>query len=132
MRHPFVTLIRGLRADLIRETRLIVWDEAPMMNRLAFEAVHRHLQDICDNQNAFGGKLVLLGGDFRQILPVITHGSRESIVAATIHRAIFWNDCSVLHLRINMRLQRIDEPNETVPNVEEFARWILEVGDGQV
>ena len=123
---------RSERADLIRETRLIVWDEAPMMNRLAFEAVHRHLQDICDNQNAFGGKLVLFGGDFRQILPVITHGSRESIVAATIHRAIFWNDCSVLHLRINMRLQRIDEPNETVPNVEEFARWILEVGDGQV
>ena len=31
-----------------------------------------------------------------------------------------------------MRLQRIDEPNEAVPNVEEFARWILEVGDGQV
>jgi len=80
---------RSEHADLIHETRLIVWDEAPMMNRLAFEAVHRHLQDICDNQDAFGGKLVLLGGDFRQILPVITHGSLESIVAATIHRATF-------------------------------------------
>jgi len=37
---------RSEHADLIRKTRLIVWDEAPMMNRLAFEAVHRHLQDI--------------------------------------------------------------------------------------
>lgn len=39
---------------------------------------------------------------------------------------------SILHLRINMRLQRIDEPNETVYIVEEFSRWILQVGDGQV
>jgi len=31
-----------------------------------------------------------------------------------------------------MRLQRIDEPNETMPNVKEFARWISQVGDGQV
>ena len=56
-----------------------------MMNRLTFEAVDCHLRDICDNQNAFDGKRVLLGEDFRQILPVIPHGSRESIVAATIH-----------------------------------------------
>jgi len=59
MRHPFVTSI------IIHETMLIVWDEAPMMNRLAFEVVDRHLKDICDNQNAFSGKLVFLGGDFR-------------------------------------------------------------------
>jgi len=62
------------RADLIRETTLIVLDEAPMMNRLVFKAVDRHLKDIYDNQNAFGGKLVFLGGHFRQILLVITHG----------------------------------------------------------
>jgi len=103
-----------------------------MMNRLAFEVVDHHLKDICDNQNVFSEKLVHLGGDFRQILPVITHRSREAIVITTIHRAIFWNECSILHLRISMRLQRIDEPNETMPNVKEFARWILQVGDGQV
>jgi len=126
--HPDETSVcyfdkRSEHADFIRETTLIVWDEAPMMNRLAFEAIDRHLKDICDNQNAFGGKLVLLKGDFRQILPVITHGSRESIVAAPIHRASFWNECSILHLRINMRLQRIDEPSETTHSIEEFARW---------
>jgi len=92
-----------------------------MMNHLAFEAVDCHLKDICDNQNAFSGKLVLLGGDFRQILLVITHGSRNSIFAATIHRATFWNECSILHLRINMRLQQIDEPNKTMHIVDEFA-----------
>ena len=75
-----------------------------MMNRLAFEAVNRHLKDICDNENAFGGKLVVFGGDFKQILPVVAYGSRESIVATTVHWASFWSDCRVMHLRINIRL----------------------------
>ena len=33
-------------ADLIRETKLIIWDEAPMVNRLCFEAFDRTLRDI--------------------------------------------------------------------------------------
>jgi len=64
---------------------LIIWDEAPMMNRLVFEAVNRYLKDICDNENAFGGKLVMFGEDFRQILLVVTHSSRKSIVATIVH-----------------------------------------------
>ena len=40
---------RSELGDLIRETAMIIWDEAPMMNRLAFDAVDRHLKDICDN-----------------------------------------------------------------------------------
>ena len=31
-----------------------------------------------------------------------------------------------------MWLQQIDESNETMRIVEEFARWILQVGEGQV
>jgi len=76
-------------AELIQGTTLIIWEEAQMMNRLAFKEVNRHLKDICDNENAFGGKVDVLGGDFRHILPVVTHDSRESIVAATVHRVSF-------------------------------------------
>jgi len=87
---------RSERAELIRETKLIIWDEAPMMNQLAFKAVNHRVKDICDSENAFGYKLVVFEGDFKQILPVVTHGSRESIVAATVHQASFWNDCRVM------------------------------------
>jgi len=76
-------------AELIREIALIIWHEAPMMNRLAFEVVNRYLKDICDDEHTFGGKLIVLGGDFRQILPVVIHGSRKSIVPATVHWASF-------------------------------------------
>ena len=102
------------------------------MNRLAFEAVNRHLKDICHNENAFGGKLVVHGGDFKHILPMVIHGSRESIVAATIHRASCWNDCHVMHLRINMRLRTADQSSATIKRMKAFKRWIMQVGEGEV
>lgn len=36
----------GHKAYLLRRAALIIWDEAPMMNRLAFEAFDKTLQDI--------------------------------------------------------------------------------------
>ena len=41
--------VNSERAQLLRETSLIVWDEAPMAHRHAFEAVDRLLQDIMGN-----------------------------------------------------------------------------------
>ncbi|XP_021729317.1 uncharacterized protein LOC110696333 [Chenopodium quinoa] len=120
------------RADLIREASLIIWDEAPMTHRLAFEAVDRHFKDICSDNRVFRGKLVVLGGDFRQILPVVPDEGRESIVAATLHRASFWRDCQVMCLRINMRLCRSDVPSDTLEQIREFADWIIKVGEGVV
>ncbi|GJU06527.1 DNA helicase PIF1, ATP-dependent [Tanacetum coccineum] len=67
-------------ADLIRRAKLIIWDEAPMINRHCYEAFDLTLRDICRtdpsvvSDKVFGGKVVLFGGDFRQILPVITNG----------------------------------------------------------
>ena len=58
-------------ADLIRRTTLIVWDEAPMAHRYHLEALDRTLRDLTDVAEPFGGKILVLGGDFRQILPVI-------------------------------------------------------------
>ncbi|XP_038695498.1 uncharacterized protein LOC119992778 [Tripterygium wilfordii] len=77
-------------ADLLNKTSLIVWDEAPMAHRLCFEALDRSMKDLfnsddnpTDNQ-PFGGKVVLLGGDFRQILPVVVKGSRHDTIKACI------------------------------------------------
>jgi hypothetical protein len=80
-------------AELVRKTDLIIWDEAPMMHCRAFEAVDRTLRDLMQSDDAqatekiFGGKTVVLGGDFRQILPVIPKGGREDIVSASLPRS---------------------------------------------
>jgi len=36
------------------------------------------------NNVPFGGKLMVLGGDFRQVLPVVQHGSGAKITAKCI------------------------------------------------
>ncbi|XP_071738754.1 uncharacterized protein [Rutidosis leptorrhynchoides] len=56
--------------ELIRRAKLIIWDEAPMVNRMCVEALDRSMRDICRRINPhsmdtlFGGKIVVFGGDF--------------------------------------------------------------------
>jgi ATP-dependent DNA helicase PIF1 len=42
-------------AELLRETQLIFWDEAPMQHRYTFETVNRMLKDIRKDPRPFGG-----------------------------------------------------------------------------
>nr|GFC79619.1 DNA helicase [Tanacetum cinerariifolium] len=47
---------------LLADTDLIIWDEAPMINRHCFEALDMSLRDIADRPSSlFGEKSVLLG-----------------------------------------------------------------------
>jgi len=70
------------QAALIRATRLIVWDEAPMAHKHVFEVVNRtfqHVMGVVDptlKDMLFRGKVVVMGGDFRQILFVVPRGRR--------------------------------------------------------
>lgn len=124
-------------AELLRNTSLIIWDEAPMQNRYDFESVDRCLRDImasADNHNRqkpFGGITVVFGGDFRQILPVVEKGTRADIVNATINSSRLWNSCKVMELTQNMRLHC---GNSTSDNKEiaRFCDWVLSVGDGKL
>jgi len=75
-------------AELLSQTDLIIWDEALMTNRQCFEALDRSLRDIlCENDTElcdvpFGGKVVVLGGDPKQILPVIENANKAQIINA--------------------------------------------------
>lgn len=91
-------------AELLKKTSLILWDEAPMAHRHCFEALDKSLRDILrfTNENSetrpFGGMTVVLGGDFRQILPVIPKGRREHIVNASIKRSYLWSHFEIFKL----------------------------------
>ena len=48
-----------------------------MTNMQSVEALDNSLHDIMDRPKLlFGGKTVVFGGDFRQVLPVVRRGSR--------------------------------------------------------
>ncbi|PNY14174.1 ATP-dependent DNA helicase PIF1 [Trifolium pratense] len=128
---------KGKKEQLLAMACLIIWDEAPMINRLAFEAFERCMRDIMNkivegsSKLPFGGKTIVLGGDFRQILPVVPKGGRADVVHATINSSPLWNRCSVLKLTQNMRLQ-FSTNSEYNRCVREFAKWILDIGDGKL
>ena len=109
------------QAELFRLTKLIIWDEVPMQHRYCVEAVDRSLQDICGNKKPFGGITVVLGGDFRQILPVVPKGVREQIVSASLRRSVLWPQVQVMTLTENMRLNEA-EHSQTI-----WADYLMEV-----
>lgn len=125
-------------AELLQNTALIIWDEAPMTHRHCFEALDRTLRDIlsetCPANEIipFGGVPVVLGGDFRQILPVVPKGSRSAIIDASITNSKLWRHVSMLSLNINMRLLNPSLPTTQRDELDSFGKWLLAVGDGTV
>lgn len=108
-----------------------------MTHRHIFEAIDRTLKDLMKTVNpenehrAFGGKIMVFGGDFRQIPPVIKRGSREDTITACLKRSPLWRHIQVLPLSINMRLLR----NGNTPDIDvqtEFAHWLLRLGEGSI
>ena len=67
------------------EADIIIWDEASMIPLKAMELADKLLRDCCNKDNLpFGGKKVILGGDFRQILPIVKNGSKFEILEECI------------------------------------------------
>lgn len=114
------------RADLLRALDLIIWDEAPMQNRFAHEALDHTFRDVCDDEfTPFAGKTVVFGGDFQQTLPIIPHSSQEDVINASLPRSYLWASIEVLILRTNMRLANSSAEERN------FALWLLDVGHGR-
>jgi hypothetical protein len=124
--------------ELIESASLVIWDEALMTHRHAFEAVDRTFRDLLFRETetardlVFGGKIVVLGGDLRQILPIVEGGTRHQIVDAAVANSPLWKHVRVLALTKNMRLHRPDLDPQIQTEITEFSRWVLDIGEGKV
>lgn len=109
-----------------------------MTHRNCFEALDKTLRDLLSTTDStlqnkpFGGKTILLGGDFRQTLPVITNGSRYEILDASIARSKLWPYFKHFRLTQNMRLLQPNLSNEQIQCAMQFNNWLLAVGNGTV
>ncbi|XP_016204698.1 uncharacterized protein LOC107645232 [Arachis ipaensis] len=125
------------QAMLLLKAKLIIWDEAPMVSRYCYEVPDKCLGDIMrcsptySKDLPFGGKVVVLGGDFRQILPVISQGPRQDIVHSTVNSSYLWKFCQVLKLTKNMRLS-VRTTTSDQDETEQFGEWLLKVSDGLI
>jgi ATP-dependent DNA helicase PIF1 len=104
-------------AKLLQQASLIIWDEASMTKRQAVEALDYSMRDIMGRKDLpFGGKTVVFGGDFRQVLPIVRKGSRAQIVGASLRKSYLWEFIKLVR---NMRAQ-------TDPW---FADYMLRIGN---
>ena len=123
-------------ALLLQQASLIVWDEAPitMAHWFAPEAVDRTLRDLMKaidpnlQNQPFGGKVIVFGGDFCQILPVVPKGRREDIISSCLLCSPLWHHVKVMKLTVNMRLLQTESAEETI-ECQNFAKWLLEIGE---
>ncbi|XP_078431766.1 uncharacterized protein LOC144703444 [Wolffia australiana] len=113
----------------ILSASIIIVDEAPMMHRHVYETLDRSIHDLMKTADPylenipFGGKVVVMGGDFRQMLPVIHKGSRAMIVNSALNRSDVWRHCSIFWLKTNVRVS-LDH--------RAWSEFLLAVGEGRV
>ncbi|XP_028098326.1 ATP-dependent DNA helicase PIF4-like [Camellia sinensis] len=107
-------------AELIRHATIIIWDEATMTNRYAFQVLNRTFIDIIGVDYPFGGKIMVFCGDLRQVLPVVPKGTKAKTIYASIVKSPLWTHIQILHLKQNM----------CSINDQQFGEFLLRVGDG--
>jgi hypothetical protein len=90
-----------------------------MTKRQAVETVNRTLKDIMGCNQPFGGKVTLFEGDFRQLLPVVTRGTRAQITDATLLKSYIWDNVRRIRPTQNMRAK----------NKNWFADYLLRIGN---
>ena len=81
----------------------------------ALELIDRSLRDFMNVDLPFGGKIMFLGGDFRQLLPVKVNVTRSELVNLSIKFSTLWKHFSIFSLTENMR---------TLPGEVEFAKYL--------
>ncbi|XP_021754569.1 ATP-dependent DNA helicase PIF2-like isoform X1 [Chenopodium quinoa] len=109
-------------AALIKETTLIIWDEASMANKQNLESLDLLLQDICDSDVIFGGKVIVFGGDFRQVLPVVPNKTIREAVEASVVSSYIWQHLRRFRLTENLRAR--EDPS--------FCQFLLALGNGEL
>eukprot|EP00660_Eupelagonema_oceanica_P019250 gene19250-biopygen17138 len=125
------------RAELLRRAELLIIDEVSMVPIEVLNAIDRLLRDVmrCAGQEhlPFGGKIVVLGGDFRQIPPIIKHASSDVIIAQCVRNATAWQDGAIMvrQLRANQRAARDEHDRKWVQQLGDATLPLYPVGNRQ-
>ena len=87
------------------------------------------LKDVMRNDLPFGGKMVVLTGDWRQTLPIAR--GRADTVNATHLMSELWSKCRVHELTTNMRIERLRRLDPAAADrLAAHDEWLLEIGEG--
>ena len=108
-------------SDEFRDVDVIIIDEISMVNKIMFDAIDLFLRECNSTNEPFGNKLVTVGVDFRQTLPVLGYGSTPGeTINSCVNRSNVWRRFKRHGLTTNMR-----SGGQT-----KFNEWLLEICNG--
>ncbi|KAK6752022.1 hypothetical protein RB195_003442 [Necator americanus] len=92
-------------ARRLMATGVIVWDEISVVPKCAQEAVESLPREIVQNYRSFGGKLFIIGGDFRQVLQIGEHAQHDDFVSlcVCVTNSVLWSLFDICRLHVNMK-----------------------------
>ncbi|GBM60846.1 hypothetical protein AVEN_179002-1 [Araneus ventricosus] len=90
-------------ADKLRQEVLIIIDEITMLTKDGLRCIDSLLRDLINNYKPFGGKIIIIGGDFRETLPVVPRGTRADVIESCIKSRTLWSKFTHLSLITNIR-----------------------------
>jgi hypothetical protein len=128
---PSATMNNKAGKELI-ETDVFIIDEISMVPKYALECIDRKLKELMENDSPFGGKIMIIGGDFRQILPVRKRAGRNDLVSLSVTQSNLWKQFKVFRLKKNQRVLTGANDETVMQDREDFADWLLKVGNGEI
>ena len=113
--------MQSIKAIELRSACLIIIDEVSMLSSHALSLVDRLLRDVMNEPDVpFGGKCILIGGDFRQVLPVVPRGTKVDILMTTVKRNTLWPVFKCFKLTQNIR----------AAHDSDFQNFLMTIGNG--
>jgi hypothetical protein len=107
------------RADLIRNTALIVWEELAASNVAAFHCCEELCQRVMGNNKPMGGIPFVGLGDFRQVAPVVQGQGVTPALQASIKTSHLWKQFEVFSLKHPFRSAQDPAYTNFVDNIGE-------------
>ncbi|XP_073427380.1 ATP-dependent DNA helicase PIF1-like [Dendrobates tinctorius] len=111
----------------LNNANLLILDECTMAPKYALTLIDRLLHEVMTtnvgekNEIPFGGKDFVIGGDFRQCLPVIPNGTRTDVIEFSLKMADLWKQFTKLYLMNNMGSSDPDNSN-----------WLIKLSNGEL
>jgi len=122
-------------AAIIRAAKFIAIDETSMMHKEYLDCMDTFCRQLMTSDKPFGGKLVVIIFDLRQLPPVVVQGKRASIASKSIKNSRVWKYIQLRHLARNMRVERLIDNTtdfERIMQLRWFANWLLQIGNGLI
>ena len=114
----------SLLAEIIRKSDVLVVDEVSMLHKRLLEIIDMTARSVCDSPHPFGGKHVVIAGDFQQIPAVVKVDDRLAMKSKTLQASLalspMFDWFHVLRLTNPCRFSDI-----------EFAHFLQRVGRGE-